>query len=370
MSDNSNKRYLFFVTLEYSYTILRPIQDEIISRGGQAAWFIESGCKDLLKDGEKRLSTIAEVVEYNPYAVFAPGNHIYDFFPGIKVSVFHGYPIYKRGNKPETHFKIRNWFDIYCSSGESSTPTFASLEEKYGSFKVYETGWSKVDSFATLKRERVGNDRVKVIYSTTFTKNITSAPILLDKIRDLATRRDWDWIISIHPKFNDTEVLEKYKQLASELDNVEFVTDGVVTAEILNQADVMLCDSSSVILEFLLFDKPVVTFRNTTPGKHLLNVENIDEVEAALDIAIAQEAPLMEDMKRYINFHEAHTDGKNCARILDAVDDFSANFRGSIKPRRLDFIRRYKLRRKCGFTFVQAILNILGKDNLKQIKLK
>ena len=40
--------------------------------------------------GKKQLKTIKEVMEYNPIAVFTPGNKVYDFFPGVKVQVFMG----------------------------------------------------------------------------------------------------------------------------------------------------------------------------------------------------------------------------------------------------------------------------------------
>ena len=79
------KRYLLFVSLTYSYSILRPIQEEIKRRGGEVAWYIEEPCPIHLLEDEIQLKTIKEVMEYNPIATFAPGNHIYDFFPGIKV---------------------------------------------------------------------------------------------------------------------------------------------------------------------------------------------------------------------------------------------------------------------------------------------
>ena len=68
------KRYLFFVSLSYAYPILRPIQSEIWRRGDEVAWFFTSPCDQYLHEGEKQLKTIKEVMEYNPIAVFAPGN--------------------------------------------------------------------------------------------------------------------------------------------------------------------------------------------------------------------------------------------------------------------------------------------------------
>ena len=80
------KHYLFFVSVAYSYPILRPLQDEIRRRGDDVAWFIEPDCPVLLAQDERWLQSVQEVMDYQPIAVFAPGNYIYDFFPGVKVS--------------------------------------------------------------------------------------------------------------------------------------------------------------------------------------------------------------------------------------------------------------------------------------------
>ena len=106
------KRYLFFVSLSYAYPILRPIQSEIWRRGDEVAWFFTSPCDQYLHEGEKQLKTIKEVMEYNPIAVFTPGNKVYDFFPGVKVQVFHGFSIDKRPGRGD-HFRIRGLFEIY-----------------------------------------------------------------------------------------------------------------------------------------------------------------------------------------------------------------------------------------------------------------
>ena len=143
------KRYLFFVSLSYAYPILRPIQSEIWRRGDEVAWFFTSPCDQYVHEGEKQLKTIKEVMEYNPIAVFTPGNKVYDFFPGVKVQVFHGFSIDKRPGRGD-HFRIRGLFDIFCTQGSTSTPHFLELEKQYRHFKVYETGWSKTDRLLTF----------------------------------------------------------------------------------------------------------------------------------------------------------------------------------------------------------------------------
>ena len=40
-----------------------------------------------------------------------------------------------------------------------------------------------------------------------------------------------------------------------------------------------MSDASSVIVEAMMLDKPVVTYCNTMPGPHLLNVTETDAVE-------------------------------------------------------------------------------------------
>ena len=338
-----NKRYLFFVSLSYSYSILRPLQEEIWQRGDEVAWFIEPHCEDSLREGEHRLHTIREVMDYNPIAVFAPGNWIYDFFPGVKVQVFHGYAINKRNEKNDKdHFAIRDWFDVYCTQGKSSTPRFKKLEEKYGYFKVYETGWCKIDSFFEQPSKQQKNEKPVILYSTTFSKRITSAPYLLETITKLVETKPWNWIITLHPLLAQ-ELVEKYEELANRYENVTFCrnNDGINT---FRDVDVMLCDSSSIIVELLLLDKPVVTLRNTCPGNHLLNVFREEEVGQAIEKALTRPADLMRNIKRYTAHHEAHRDGKSSARVLDAVDDFILNHKGKIRKKPLNLLRKIQLR--------------------------
>ena len=133
--------------------------------------------------------------------------------------------------------------------------------------------------------------------------------------------------------------------MAETLTNVEFrlVNKGLET---FRESDALLCDSSSLIVEYMMLDKPVVTFRNTHPGPFLLDVQREEEVGPALEQALTRPATLMEEIHRYTSFHERHRDGQNSARVLDAVDDFAAHYQGRIRRKPLNLFRKLKLRWK------------------------
>jgi CDP-glycerol glycerophosphotransferase (TagB/SpsB family) len=256
--------------------------------------------------------------------------------------VFHGYAMRKRIEKIDDHFTLRGWFDIYCTQGLSSTPYFKELEARHGYFKVYETGWCKVDPFFEHK-DIPPRKRPVILYSPTFSRRISSAPYLVDTIAQLAETRSWDWIITFHPKLDDPALIARYEHLADRYPHVTFsrVNEGLTT---FRQADVMLCDSSSIIVEFMLLEKPVVTFRNTHPGDFLVDVQHPEEISAAIELALTKPEPLMANIRSYTAHHEAHRDGQNSSRVLDAVDDFMMNYAGRIRSKPLNLFRKFKLR--------------------------
>ena len=57
-----SKHYLFFCSHGYAIPILRPLQDEILQRGDEVAWFLEPGCPDGQLNGQDlRLKSKKEV---------------------------------------------------------------------------------------------------------------------------------------------------------------------------------------------------------------------------------------------------------------------------------------------------------------------
>lgn len=348
--DMSKKRYLFYISQNYSYAILRPLQKIILARGDEVRWFLAGNevADKYLKPTEKRLMTIDETIKWQPQAVFVPGNIVPSFIPGIKVSVFHGFGTVKiNGLGRNGHFTIRHCFDLYCTQGPESTEPFQLLAEKHGTFKVVETGWPTLDPLFSPNDSVITkrDDRPVILFCSTFSPRFSCASVVYDKVKQLSQDSKWRWLVQFHPKMN-REVVEKYKQLQN--DNLSFVeTDDVLP--LLREADVMLCDTSSVMIMFLLQGKPVVTFDNKIDGKHLININNVDDIESALEQALAYPVTLLKEIEHYCESMHPNRDGLSSERVLAETDKLIDNGLIGLKRKPLNIIRNLKMRKAFGY---------------------
>ncbi|AOY88856.1 CDP-glycerol--glycerophosphate glycerophosphotransferase [Marinobacter salinus] len=344
------RRYLFFVNQPYSYSILRPLQEEIRRRGGEAAWFV-AGCTTApLGPDERRLRTVKEVMAFNADATFVPGDWVPYFFPGIKVEVFHGMARNKRGHSSEDesdHYRIRGWFDLYCTHASKDTAKFQELAELHQNFSVAHTGWPKLDPLLTQtvhgKRPRAEGELPVVFYASTFSRSVTSAPALVDTIADLASSGRWKFIVTLHPKM-DPSTVDKYRNLAGE--HLRFVESDEDLLPILPEADVMLCDTSSIMFEFMFLDRPVVTFRTKMPGPYLIDVDGVENLEPALEKALRYPSDLMDATRALCDDLHSFRDGRSSGRVLDAVEDFINNKQSTLREKPLNLLRKIKVRRR------------------------
>ena len=336
------QNYLLYISQNYSFEILRPLQLAIRQRGDECAWFVEGDKVNIENfiDDEIRLSTVAEVKNYNPVAVFVPGNLVPNFIPGLKVQVFHGLEYKKKG-----HFRIRDFFDLYCTQGELTTKKFQQLALQHKNFHVVETGWTKLDPLFKTAPYPLKTELPVILFAPTFSPNLTCAVECYEEIKRLVATGQYHWLAKFHPKMNP-EWIALYQQL--ECEHFEIV-DIDTCLPLHQRADVMLSDTSSMVGEFLLLDKPVVTYKNANPGDYLIDVDSPSAIKPALARAFAREAALMGQIKHYSQSLHPYHDGKTSERILHAVDALISTPVKLEKKRPLNLLRSFKLRKRLNY---------------------
>jgi len=331
--------FLFYISQNYSFEILRPLQTEIQKCGHDIAWFCQG--KEVnqanFTESEVVLKTVSEVVKYNPEACFVPGNIIPNFIPGIKVQVFHGLEWKKKG-----HFVIRDCFDLYCTHGRATTLRFNELARKHKNFDVKETGWPKLDNlFTTPPKKFFDNNKVTLLYAPTFSPSLTSAPDLLCGIKELVAQNKYNWLVKFHPKMN-RDFINEYKAIVA--DNYKIIDTSNIN-ELLQSADIMISDTSSVIGEFSLLGKPVITLNNSNPGSYLINLTQANELPHAIEQALVPSAKLLKAIRHYADDLHPHNDGKSSSRILNSVEEILINGKAAAKSLPRNLFRNLKQRK-------------------------
>lgn len=343
----SAKRYLFYISQNYSYAILRPLQNAILARGAQVAWFLEGQevNPSYLLENERQLKSINAVQEYKPDVVFIPGNVVPDFISGIKVGVFHGFNSGKLNRRGfEDHFNIRGCFDLYCTQGPNTTLPFIELAKQHQHFSVKQTGWPALDPLFDLSKIQE-KTKPTILMCSTFSRALTCAPHLFETVKRLSESGKWQWLIQFHPKM-PKEIIEQYKSLESE--NLSFIeTDNVIP--LLQQADVMVCDTSSVLMMFLMLNKPVVTFNNISPKDYMINISDEGKLEESIEYALSYPAELKAKVEYFIDDTHPYVDGESSERVLAAADELLAGNNVAIKNKPLNLLRRFKMRKKLNY---------------------
>lgn len=344
-------KYLLYAEQDYAYAILRPMQKAILEDGGEAAWFLAGNEINpaYLGEDEPRLNSVEEVRSWQPEVIFSPGNFLPSFIPGLKVALFHGFNIAKATRTDESGvFNIRGCFDLYCTQGPETTHKFKALEEKYGHFRVIETGWPTLDPLFRNRPEKAEKEKPTLLYCSTFTPSLSSAPQLVDTIKSLSQSGRYHWLVQFHPKISQ-DIVNQYKKLQSPW--LQFIeTDDVLP--LLQAADVMVSDTSSMIHMFLTQKKPVVTFRNQSRDKTLpvLNVEHEADLEDAIATALQQSPELMEQIDDFVSHTHPYHDGRSSQRVLQAVKGaIDQDLRANLAKKPLNLVRNLKERKRLGY---------------------
>lgn len=331
------RRFLFYLEQDYSFAVLRPLQRAARKRGHEVRWLlVENASTELLEAGEELVPDISSAIAYNPEAVFAPGDQMPGFIPGLKVQVFHGLNEDKRG----IDYKERGLFDLYCTEGPIRSAMLEPFQRKRGYFEIRETGWPKLDAILNPDRDKETYDRPQILFGSTFTPRLSGAEPLFPEIKRLSETGEWQWLITLHPKMA-RETVDRYRSLEGE--HLSFHDTGSVLG-LLQRADVIVSDNSSILQEFLLLKKPVVTYRNRDPQECMINITQSSELEKAVRQALAPGADLLKAIGKYGPSMTPFLDGASSERVLDAVEEMFQSGWKNTKP--VNRWRNFRMRQR------------------------
>jgi len=342
--------YLLFATERYALPILAPLAQALHASGHSVSAWFEDGAAGAGLPGVPSVG-LRQALALRPRAVFSAANWVPPFIAGAKVQVFHGFNVQKR-DSARGHFRVRGLFDLYCTQGPATTTPFQDLAAREGHFAVSQTGWPKLDPLfrddggasATLRAPAQG--RSVILFGSTFTERLSAAPHLHGQIAADIARGDRYWLLTLHPKCSE-ELFARYRALAGA--NAAFIEpEQVMAAQ--RAADVLVSDTSSIVSEFVVQHKPVVTFRNRVPQPHMIDFDQPDALPAMLARALDPEPALMAEIRRYADDIHPYRDGRSSERVIAATEDFLAGRLGALKRKPFGaWTRGLQIRKDLGY---------------------
>ena len=289
-------------------------------------------------------SEIQRLYFFKSDMIFVPGNEVPHYLKGVKVQVFHGLAGEKRG-----HFRVRNYFDLYLTQGPYFTKGFKKITQGLKDVEIKETGWCKLDSLFSNHEQYLqeksrlleSHNKTKVVlYAPTFSPRLTSAKTAFHDVFTVAESPEILLLVKFHDLMNK-EVVAQYEKEAKKRDNVIIVEDRNIIKTMI-MSDLMISDTSSVVYEFLLLNKPVVTINSTSKNISWLDIEHASLLKNAVTTELNQNHFKELRAKTIAEYHP-YNDGSSSARMVHAVEDFVSR-NGVPERRSLNWYRRLKVK--------------------------
>lgn len=336
-------KYIFYIAKLYSIPIYKPLVKYLETTNDEFAFYVSDKVKNNFPsewDNSLILQNLRDAQNYNPDFILSSGNYVDFRIPGVKVQIFHGLGI----EKP-AHYKIRHFYDVYLTSGPVVTKKFLKLKtENKDYFEVLETGWAKIDYILNYPTENlkekleIPNNKKIILYAPTFSNSMESASKVVTKIENLL-RDDEFWLLKFH-EFSDKKIIALFKKKS--IPNVKVVNTYDITP-FLKVADIMISDTSSVVYEFMVLNKPVITINTISRKDKGIDVTDIEEIRPAIDKLKLNPTFLNKNIQKHLLEVNPYLDGKIAKRIFDNLQKLSKDaFPKKNKPfnllRKIDFV--------------------------------
>lgn len=341
-------RVILFCNLQYAFAILKPLAKELKKRDFEYIWYVPKKLQEFFPFYlEPYTTSIKDLKRFNSDAIFVPGNDLPWYLRGVKVQIFHGLAGEKKG-----HFRIRDYFDLYLTQGPYFTQRFKELSKKHKNFLVAETGWSKLDPLFNVSKDvkdkkelylKRSNAKKIILYAPTFSPSLTSANLLFEDILKLTQNEDILILIKFHDKM-DKKIVNRYSKIKSK--RLIIVNEDDITPN-LQIADIMISDTSSVVYEFLLLNKPVITLNSQSKHIYWENIKDHNLLQEKIKLLINNTDLYKEKRYKIIELYHPYNDGKSTARMLDATKRYIQEY-GVPKKRKIPLHRKIKMIKKYG----------------------
>ena len=343
-------RAILFCVNPYAFGILKPLHDQLAHNGSQILWYVPTSIqKDFpFSTTVSHTHSIKDLFDFESEAIFVPGNEVPHYLRGVKVQVFHGLAGEKKG-----HFRIRNYFDLYLTQGPYFTREFNRLKKRYNNFDVVETGWSKLDPLFQLQDEfraernkllHETGKRTLLLYAPTFSPSLTSAVSCMTEIFNIADKEDVFLLIKFHDLTNP-KVIDDYRSRAASRSNVRVVEERNILKTLI-MADFMISDTSSVVYEFILLNKPVITVNSRSQQITWCNITDAGVLHSKFVDELKHDN-FSAMRKHTIEEYHPYTDGNSAARMIEAVESYIKQH-GVPQTRKLNIYRRYQMNKLFG----------------------
>ena len=340
-------KIILFCQNPYALAINKPVHDAAVRRGYDVLWYISDNVKPYFNLEVKHTDSITELIKFSSDAIIAPGNEVPYYLRGVKVQIFHGFAGEKKG-----HFHIRHYFDLYLTQGPYFTREFNKLKKRYKNFDVKETGWPKLDVLFSENKIKQRKYELKskynvdkiVLYAPTFSPSLTSAKDSFTDIFKIAEDQKKLLMIKFHDLM-DAEVKRAYEDEAEKYNNV-IVHKGRNIIPLLVDADIMISDTSSVIYEFLILNKPVISINTRSKNPRWVNLKSSSNLIEKLEDTLANDT-YKDRRKEIISEYHPYNDGKSSERVLNAIEEWIKT-NGIPEKRNLSFLRRMKIHKRFG----------------------
>ncbi len=315
-------KFLFYISKNYSIPIIEPIVKYLENTNHKFAFFLSKKVRNKFSQDLSEyeiIDNIDSTKKFSPDLVIVPGNFVDFRIQGIKVQIFHGLGVEKF-----SHYEIRHFFDVYCTSGPFVTKRFLKLQKKHKYFLVKETGWPKIDHIINYPTEdlkdkyNIPKDKKVILFAPTHSRKMQSAEELLPIIPKIINE-DEIWLFKFHELMNK-EIIEKITNSK----NIRIIDDYDITPY-LHLADVLITDTSSVAYEFMILDKPVITYKTQSRKDKGIDITKPEKLRDAIDRSLQNPQEFHQKRIEHIEEINPRIDGKISENLIQTLQNIIEN---------------------------------------------